>query len=55
MCAAVTLFVAASVAAWLSVTTPVDSLSDAMTKQDQSPVTQLFEQSTAGTSNDFAG
>lgn len=55
MCAAVTLFVAASVAAWLSVTTPVDSLSDAMSRQDQSPVRQLFEQSTAGTSNDFAG
>jgi anti-sigma factor RsiW len=55
MCAAVTLFVAASMAAWLAVTTPVESLGDALTSQDQSPAAQLFEQSTADTSNDFAG
>jgi anti-sigma factor RsiW len=55
MCAAVTLFVAASMAAWLSVTTPVESLGDALSTEDQSPVTQLFERSTAGTSDDFAG
>jgi anti-sigma factor RsiW len=55
MCAAVTLFAAASMAAWLSVTAPVESLSDALSTQDQSPTAQLFEQSTAGTSNDFAG
>jgi hypothetical protein len=55
MCAAVTLFVAASLAAWLSVTTPVESLGDALSTQDQSPAAQLFEQTTAGASNDFAG
>jgi anti-sigma factor RsiW len=55
ICAAVTVFAAASLAAWLSVTTPVESLGDALNNSDQSPVTQLFEQSTAGTSNDFAG
>jgi negative regulator of sigma E activity len=55
MCAAVTVFVAASLAAWLAVTTPVESLGDALSTQDQSPAAQLFEQSTADTSNDFAG
>jgi negative regulator of sigma E activity len=55
MCAAVTLFAAASLAAWLSVTTPVESLDDALSIPDQSPASQLFEQSTAAASNDFAG
>jgi predicted anti-sigma-YlaC factor YlaD len=55
MCAAMTLFVAASLAAWLSVTTPVESLGDALSIQDQPAAAQLFEQSIAATSNDFAG
>jgi Putative zinc-finger len=54
MCAAVTVFVAASLAAWISVSTPVESLTDALSDSQDTPVMQLFEQNTAGTSDDFA-
>lgn len=55
ICAAATLFLAASVAAWLSVTIPTDSLGDAMSTREQSPAAQLFEPGTAGAGNDLAG
>jgi anti-sigma factor RsiW len=55
MCAAVTVFLAASLAAWLSVSVPTETLGDAIGKQDQPPMTDLFEPVAATTSDDFAG
>jgi anti-sigma factor RsiW len=54
MCAAVTVFVAATLAAYLSVTAPVESLSESLTNPDATP--DLFaDQPTILKSHDLAG
>jgi len=53
MCASVTVIVAASFAAYLSVTAPVESLTDELADTETS--VQLFEQDLAGSNNDFGG
>ncbi len=52
MCAAVTVFIAAGLAAYLSVTAPVESLNDVL---GNSETVDLFSEQASLTSNDFAG
>ncbi len=52
MCAAVTVFVAASLVAYLSVTAPVESLNDELSNSDAS--VDLFADQSGLFSNDFA-
>jgi len=53
MCASVTVIAAASFAAYLSVTAPVESLTDEFA--DNETAVQLFEQDLPGSNNDFGG
>ncbi len=53
MCAAVTVFVAATLAAYLSVTAPVESLSDSLTNPD--PTVDLFADQPNLLGSDLAG
>ncbi len=53
MCAAVTVFIAATLAAYLSVTAPVESLSESLTNPE--PTVDLFADQPNLPSNDLAG
>ena len=55
MCAVLTIFVASGFAAWLSVAAPMDSLSDAISNDNEEPAVELFSTAVAPTTNDFAG
>ena len=54
MCAAITFFVAAGLAAWMSVTMPVESLSDTLDVPDNF-IQQVFGPDLAPPPNDLAG
>jgi hypothetical protein len=54
MCAMVTLFVSAGLAAYLSVTAPLETLTDALSSDAQEPAVQLFGADLTLSSNDLA-